>query len=83
MNALSECHFFSFLMDGTTDAGNQEDELIVLVHCSKDDSIQEGTPHTRFLSIHSPKQADARGLLVCLRDGWMDGHHGQGQSTWS
>lgn len=68
VNALSECHFFSFLMDGTTDAGNQEDELIVLVHCSKDDSTQELTPRTRFLSIHSPKQADASGLLDCLRD---------------
>ena len=55
-NALSSSalRFFSFLMDGTTDAGNQEDELIVLLYCSKDATAQEITPCTRYLSIHSP-----------------------------
>jgi len=32
----SEDHkFFSFLIDGNTDVGNQEDQLIVLVYCDK------------------------------------------------
>ena len=26
-------HFFSFMMDGTTDSGKLEDELIVVLHC--------------------------------------------------
>ena len=54
---------FSFLMDGTTDAGNQEDELIVLLYCSKDATAQEVTSCTRYLSIHTPGKADANGLL--------------------
>ena len=33
----SGSRFFSFLMGGTTDAGNQEDELIVLLYCSNSD----------------------------------------------
>ena len=34
-------HFFSFMMDGTTDAGNIEDELIVILYCKKDDATEE------------------------------------------
>ena len=36
-------------MDRTTDAGNQEDELIVLLYCSKDATAQEMTPCTHYL----------------------------------
>ena len=70
LNALSSSgsHFFSFLMDGTTDAGNQEDELIVLLYCSKDATVQEITPCTRYLSIHTPEKADASGLLSCVNE---------------
>ena len=55
-------------MDGTTDAGNQEDELIVLLYCSKDATAQEISPCTRYLSIHSPGKADASGLLSCVSE---------------
>ena len=68
VNTLSKSHFASFLMDGITDAGNQEDELVVLVHCSRDDTTQEITPRTCYLPIHSPEQVVASGLLVCLGD---------------
>jgi len=55
-------------MDRTTDAGNQEDELIVLLYCSKDATAQEITPCTHYLSIHSPGKADASGLLSCVNE---------------
>ena len=32
---FSTSHFYSLLMDGSTDAGNVEDEVIVLVYCNK------------------------------------------------
>jgi hypothetical protein len=53
-------------MDGTSDAGNQEDEMIVLLYCRKDATAQEVTSCTRYLSIHSPGKADASGLLLCV-----------------
>ena len=61
LNALSSVGscLFSFLMDGTTDAGNQEDELIVLLYCFKDATAQEITPCTRYLSIHSTSVEDS------------------------
>lgn len=70
LNTLSSSgsRFFSFLMDGTTDAGNQEDEMIVLLYCHKDATTQEVSPRTRYLSIHSPGKADASGLLMCVEN---------------
>ena len=39
LNSLPGGGFFSLLMAGSTDAGNLEDELIVLVYCHMDDVI--------------------------------------------
>ena len=63
LNSLPGGGFFSLLMDGSTDAGNLEDELIVLVYCRMDDAEQEMTTCSRFLSLHNPQKADASGLL--------------------
>ena len=38
---FTSSHFFSFLMDGSTDKGNIEDESIVLQYCNKDEDSQE------------------------------------------
>ena len=38
----NDLHFFSFLMDGTTDAGNLEDELIVIQFSWKDSTANSG-----------------------------------------
>ena len=38
---LAGTPFFSFLMDGSTDAGNKAQELVVLQYCGKDDEKQE------------------------------------------
>ena len=47
---------------------NQEDELIVLLYCSKDATAQEMTPCTHYLSIQSPGKADASGSLSCVSE---------------
>ena len=61
-------HFFSLLMDGTTDCGNHEDELMVLVYCFTNDAVEEITSRTRYLSLRSPQHADDSGLLDCVGD---------------
>ena len=66
LNSLPSGGFFSLLMDGSTDAGNLEDELIVLVYCDMDDAEQEMTTYSQFLSLHKPQKADASGLLECI-----------------
>ena len=67
LNALPR-GFFSLLMDGSTDAGNLEDEVIVLVFGHMNDSEQEITTQSRFLSVHNPEKADTSGLLGCISD---------------
>ena len=41
MRSLSIVHFYSFLMDGTIDAGNIEDELVVIMTFCKDEVAGE------------------------------------------
>ena len=37
LQSLSTAHFYSFLLDGSTDAGKIEDEVLIMTFC-KDDS---------------------------------------------
>ena len=66
MEALAETHFVSFLMDGSTDAGNLEQELVVVLFCLKDDAAEEIKFYTRFLSTATPENADTNSLIECL-----------------
>ena len=56
------------MMDSSTDAGNVEDELVLIQYCMKDDTTQEIRCCTRFLSVEVPQKADADGLIACLGD---------------
>lgn len=58
--------FFSFLMDGSTDAGNVEDELVVIMHSVHDAASETIKSCARFFSIEVPNRADSDGLLECL-----------------
>ena len=60
-------HFFSFLMDGTTDAGNLEDELVVVQFCWIDNASREVKTCARYLSVVNPDKADTSGLVNCLK----------------
>ena len=66
MAILCKAYFFNFLMDGSTDAGNVEDEIFVLPHCFKDDKSEEIRSYARFFSVQVPKKADADGLIDCV-----------------
>ena len=49
-------------MDSSTDAGNVEDEVIVLIHSARNRATQEIISCTRFFSLEVPMKA--RRLLV-------------------
>ena len=63
---LQSCHFFSVLMDGSTDKGHIENELFVILYCQADDRVQEMQTCTRYHCVIEPKKADASGLVECL-----------------
>ena len=64
--SLSEAQYFSFLMDGSTDAGNVEDEVVALLYCRKDDTTEAIWSCARYFSVQVPEKADADGLVQCL-----------------
>ena len=49
LKVLCENSFYSFLMDGSTDVGNIEQELVVVLTSFKDDAAEEYRSQTRFL----------------------------------
>ena len=53
-------------MDGSTDRGNVEDELIVIPYSTKDSLAEEVGMHARFFALQEPRKADADGLIDCL-----------------
>lgn len=71
MTQDSGLHVFSicfsllqFLTNGTTDAGNIEDELVVLLYCERDDDAGEVKSYARYFTVEVPKRADAD--IACL-----------------
>ena len=64
MEALSSTFFYSFIMDGSVDAGRIEDELIVILYSRKENSSEEIQSCTRFLSVQMPSRTDTSGLIV-------------------
>ena len=66
--SLSKSHYFSFLMDGRTDSGKVEDELVVVLHCKQDDIVKEIRTCARYLSVVTPNKADTDGLVDCLKE---------------
>ena len=67
LDALSRAKFYSFQADGTTDAGNAEDELFLAVYL--DYSAADGRIHvvSKFFSVRRPHSGDAKGLFDCLQ----------------
>ena len=55
-------------MDGSTDAGNVEDEIVAIMYCLKDGVSREVRSCVRYFALEVPTKADAGGLLSCLGD---------------
>jgi len=66
LESFSISNFYSFLMDGSTDAGNVEDELVLVQYCTQDAAAQEMRSCVRYLSLEVPTKADADGLIMCV-----------------
>ena len=60
------CHFFSFLIDGSVDAGNVEDELVAVQYCKRDDICEEIRSVSRYFAICNPIQGNADSLVNAL-----------------
>ena len=66
LNDFAKCKFFIFHFDGSTGAGNLEDELIAVQYSMKDSSSEEVKSVTQHLTVCNQAKCDADGLLNCL-----------------
>ena len=66
---FSSVKLFSFLMDGSTDTSNTENEMIIIVYHKKDNNAQEMRLCIRYVSMKAVLKADAEGLIDSLNSG--------------
>ena len=60
---LQKAKFFSLLLDGSTDAGNVENELLLAVWFDKDGAGEKVYARTSYLCISGPATATALGIF--------------------
>ena len=63
---LASSHFYSILMDSSTDKGQVENELFVILFCEEDDALLEFKTTARYYCVLEPRKTDADGLVECL-----------------
>ena len=59
-------NFFSFLINGSTDSDNTEQELVLVIFCEKDEARQEIKSHTHYLAVVSLEKTSSDDLVDCL-----------------
>ncbi len=67
VNALAKARFFSLQLDGSTDAGNVEDEVFLVVLCDPFSTVGKIRVRNEFLTVRQPGRATAESLFSCLR----------------
>ena len=67
VNTLTKARFFSLQLDGSTDAGNVEDEVFLVVFCDPFSTVGKIRVRNEFLTVRWPGRATAESLFACLR----------------
>ena len=68
VSALVGVKFFSLQADGTTNAGNIEDELFLVLYFNLHAKDGKVHVHNRFLTVRQPKSGNAEGLFECFKN---------------
>ena len=65
--SLSKAHFFSLQADSSTDSGNVEDEVFLVVFCDLYSPNGKVGVTSQFLTVRRPNSCTAQGLFTCLQ----------------
>lgn len=65
-DTMTSCNFYSFLMDGSTDAGNIDNEVIAVLYCQRDSKAAEIKSYVRYFSTQAPTETTHHGLVKCV-----------------
>ena len=64
---LSRAKFFSILMDGSTDSGNIDDELFLVLWCDVDGSDEMVHSRMSYFTVARPEAVTGKGLVECMQ----------------
>ena len=66
VDTLSHAKFYSLQTDGSTDSGNIEDELYLVVYFDPHAADKKVHVQTKFFTVRRPASGDAKGLFECF-----------------
>lgn len=66
---LSKSKFFSILLDGSTDKGNIDNELLLVIWCDNDGKDEKIHTRIGYFKIMRPQSATAEGLFEVVESG--------------
>ena len=66
-NCLSKAKFFSLLMDGSTDVGNVDDEVFLVLWCDVDGKDEKVHTRMSFFAVARPESVTGSGLFDCMK----------------
>ena len=69
ITTVSNAQFFSLLIDGSTDKGNNDNELLMVVWCDPNGTDEKVHTRIQFLNVDRPITVRAEGLLQSLKHG--------------
>ena len=75
LQKVTKTKFFSLLLDGSTDKGNIDNEILLVVWCDLDGTDE--VVHTRmdYFSVSRPQSVTADGLFQVLEKGLQEPWH--------
>ncbi len=65
-NALSQADFFSLLLDGSTDKGCCDNEIVMAVWCDIDSTDEKIHSRISFFTVVRPQNSTAKGLFAVI-----------------
>ena len=68
VHTLQSAKFFSLLMDGSTDAGNIDNDLLLVVWFDKEGVGENVCTHSSYFKVNRPSSVSAEGLFQVLAD---------------
>lgn len=69
LQKLTKAKFFSLLLDGSTDKGNIDNELLLVVWCDPDGTDEKVHTRMDYLKVSRPQSVTANGLFQVLKEG--------------
>ena len=64
---LSKATFYSLLMDGSTDTGNIDNELFLVLWCDVDGRDERVHTRMSFFTVSKPEAVTGKGLFDCMQ----------------